>query len=230
MGPVFTDEVNEEEPPFQEPEGAVAEPEDVTTPVDPHMEYSMLHPVYTRCAKKADMDSFVQLITKSCGDIHELDTCSAPCAHAMREYSTKVGCCWETVMHAYKTLDPGAELAWRHWQGTLSGKCGITFEDDTCGDSVGEHGYSSLNKKVKELESRAQENEEYINDLYYQRYFGSSGGYDNGGYGGDDYGYYGDDGADGAWKNNGEPDALEAPKEVSGHFHSHELLRAHSDR
>lgn len=175
MGPSFTDEMNadEQEPPFEN-SSVEEDPEPAQMPAsaDPHMAYSMLHPVYTRCAKKADMNGFVDLITKSCGDIHELDSCSAPCAQAMEEYSSQVGCCWETVMHAYKSLDPGAELAWRHWQGTLSGKCGITFEKDSCGDSMGEHGFGKLKGQVKELEKRAEENEEYINDLYYKQYFG----------------------------------------------------------
>ncbi len=131
----------------------------------------MLHPVYMRCAKKTDMHAFVDTITKSCGDIHELQSCSQPCAAAMQEYSAHVGCCWETVLEAYKELDPAAEQAWRHWQGTLSGKCGITFEDDTCGDSMGEHNFQALESRVKDLQSQAEQNEQYINDLYYQRYF-----------------------------------------------------------
>lgn len=101
QAPAFTEEVNaeekEEEPPAEQaavPEEPVDVPEDEKH--DPHMHYAMLHPVYTRCAKKADMHSFVQLVVKSCGDIHELDTCSEPCAAAMRGYSERVGCCWET--------------------------------------------------------------------------------------------------------------------------------------
>lgn len=39
-------------------------------------------------------------------------------------------------MEGYKHLDWYAYHAWRHWQGTLSGKCGITFENDQCGESV----------------------------------------------------------------------------------------------
>lgn len=74
-------------------------------------------------------------------------------------------------MHAYKTLDAQAHLAWRHWQGTLSGKCGITFSDDSCGDAQGEHGYNSLKNKVQELQHEAEMNSQYINDLYYQHYF-----------------------------------------------------------
>lgn len=37
------------------------------------------------------------------------------------------GCCWETVMTAYRQLDPQAHHSWRMWQGTVSGKAGITF-------------------------------------------------------------------------------------------------------
>ena len=40
------------------------------------------------------------------------------------------------VMDGYQAIDLYAYHAWRHWQGTLSGKCGITFEEDRCGESV----------------------------------------------------------------------------------------------
>jgi len=38
-------------------------------------QYAAMHPVYKRCAKKADLTAFNAAITKSCGNIHEIGTC-----------------------------------------------------------------------------------------------------------------------------------------------------------
>ncbi len=60
--------------------------------------------------------------------------CEGPCgscsdsASGGQAASDRFGCCWETVMHGYKTLDPEAHHAWRMWQGTMSGKAGVTFD------------------------------------------------------------------------------------------------------
>ena len=41
-------------------------------------------------------------------------------------------------MNGYEALYPDAAQSWRLWQGTLSGKAGVTFESDSCGESMGE--------------------------------------------------------------------------------------------
>ena len=41
------------------------------------------------------------------------------------------------MLEGYATLYPEAAHAWRMWQGTLSGKTGVTFEDQSCGESTG---------------------------------------------------------------------------------------------
>jgi hypothetical protein len=92
------------------------------------MIYAQQHPVYTRCAKKVDMPEFVKLVRKTCGNIHELSTLAAPCRDTLAEKAKEFGCCWETVMNAYSQLDAQAHHSWRMWQGTLSGKAGITFD------------------------------------------------------------------------------------------------------
>lgn len=60
-------------------------------------------------------------------------------------------------MKAYKQLDPQAHHSWRMWQGTVSGKAGITFDHDTCGDAMGEHDYKALNGEVKELKTQVKD-------------------------------------------------------------------------
>ena len=52
------------------------------------------------------------------------------------------------VMEGYQELYPHAAHAWRTWQGTLSGKAGVTFEEKGCGSPMGEKGYGDLKKKV----------------------------------------------------------------------------------
>ena len=99
--------------------------------------YASQHPVYTRCAKAVDMPAFTEFVAQTCGNIHEVSGCSEPCAQALQAKSSEFGCCWETVMQAYAQIDASAELAWRSWQGALSGKCGISFKDEACGDSMG---------------------------------------------------------------------------------------------
>lgn len=154
-------------------------------------QYAALHPVYGRCAKTADLTAFNAEITKTCGNIHELGSCSYSCTSAMRKWSEKMGCCFETVLDAYAFADPEAAHAWRMWQGTLSGKCGVTFEEKNCGESVGEHGFKKLEDKVGDLKHTAAENQADIegieNAAYYnQQYYNSYDPY----YGGDYYDDY----------------------------------------
>ena len=107
-------------------------------------EYAALHPVYTRCAAKVDLQKFVENIRKTCGDVHELTTVTGPCKAMLLQKSKDFGCCWESVMQGYTALDPQAAHKWRMWQGTVSGKGGVTFDSDDCGESMGEKGYSDL--------------------------------------------------------------------------------------
>lgn len=51
-------------------------------------------------------------------------------------------------MDGYQQLYPHAAHAWRTWQGTLSGKAGVTFQDKSCGAPMGEKGYGDLKNKV----------------------------------------------------------------------------------
>jgi hypothetical protein len=43
-------------------------------------------------------------------------------------------------MDAYEALYPDAAQSWRLWQGTLSGKAGVTFDSENCGETMGEKG------------------------------------------------------------------------------------------
>jgi hypothetical protein len=79
----------------------------------------------TRCTRPQE---FVKTIRKTCGNVHELGTIAAPCHNMLEEHAREFGCCWETVMKAYKQLDPQAHHSWRMWQGTVSGKAGIVFD------------------------------------------------------------------------------------------------------
>jgi hypothetical protein len=128
--------------------------------------YSRDHPVYTRCAKRVDMPEFVKAITSKCGDIHELTTIASPCEHMLRVKAADFGCCWETVMAGYEELDPNAAHKWRLWQGTLSGKSGVTFDGEACGDPYGEKGYHDLSQVVAEQQSEI----EYLEDGLYEVY------------------------------------------------------------
>jgi len=134
----------------------------VGQPLSAEEEYATLHPVYTRCAKKADVAAFTKEILVKCGDIHELTYCSWTCTQALQSYADSVGCCWETVIQGYEQLDPSAGDAWRNWQGTASGKCGVSFAAESCGDSVGESSYKALESQVKGLESQANENSQVV--------------------------------------------------------------------
>ena len=73
---------------------------------------------------------FVKSIRKTCGNVHELTTLAAPCHESLENHARDFGCCWETVMKAYKQLDPQAHHSWRMWQGTVSGKAGIVFDGE----------------------------------------------------------------------------------------------------
>ena len=119
-----------------------------------------------------------------CGDIHELTYCSWTCTQALQSYADSVGCCWETVIQGYEQLDASAGDAWRNWQvyfaiqslfmrysnqlsarvsqGTASGKCGVSFAAESCGDSVGESSYKELESQVKGLASQADENSQVV--------------------------------------------------------------------
>lgn len=184
--PTEEEEDEEEEPtvaeqePFAEAEAAPAEQ------ADPETTYTTLHPVYSRCKAKVDMLGFSLAIQKTCGDIHELNDVAWPCRSAMQDYSKKFGCCWETVMDAYEALYPEAAQSWRLWQGTLSGKAGVTFDSENCGDSMGEKGYNDLTKKVSGLENVIETQSQEILTLesylayggnpYYYYYFKSHPG------------------------------------------------------
>ena len=124
---------------------------------DPELVYSAYQPVYGRCKKVVDMPQFSELIAKSCGNIHEYSDVAYPCVQAMAHESSRMGCCWETVMEGYQTLYPEAYHAWRMWQGTLSGKTGVTFDDDSCGESTGEKPFNDLQEEVGQLEGVIQQ-------------------------------------------------------------------------
>ena len=146
-------------------------------------QYAALHPVYHRCAKQADLSAFNTAITKSCGNVHELATCSHSCTSAMNEWSSKMGCCFETVLDAYKVADPAVEHAWRMWQGTMSGKCGVTFETNNCGESMGEHEFHALESDVQSIKKTAAQNQDDIqymaNAAYYNnQYYSGQNSYD----------------------------------------------------
>jgi len=134
----------------------------VGEPLSAEEEYATLNPVYTRCAKKADVASFTKEILVKCGDIHELTYCSWTCTQALQSYADSVGCCWETVIQGYEQLDASAGDAWRNWQGTASGKCGVSFAAESCGDSVGESSYKELESQVQGLASQADENSQVV--------------------------------------------------------------------
>jgi len=140
-----------------EAEGEGEEAEAAAPSPDPEDVYISMHPVYGRCKSVVNLPSFSQYIQKWCGNIHELNDVAAPCKQAMWQASDYFGCCWETVMDGYQSLYPEAYSAWRMWQGTLSGKAGIVFDDDNCGDSVGEKGYNDLKEKVSSLEDTVSE-------------------------------------------------------------------------
>eukprot|EP00961_Rhodomonas_salina_P065530 881201-Rhodomonas_salina.1 len=96
-------EEEEEEVPLEDDiEKADAEPEAVEDKEHHHIfaklaHYASLHPVFKRCISRAQMHAFSHEIMKTCGNIHELDTCAYPCWRAMTMYTDHVGCCWETV-------------------------------------------------------------------------------------------------------------------------------------
>mmetsp|Transcript_4720 Transcript_4720/g.14401 ORF Transcript_4720/g.14401 Transcript_4720/m.14401 type:complete len:330 (+) Transcript_4720:44-1033(+) len=184
----FAGEDGEEE---EDEEPTIAEQEPVAAAAaqgqaDPETTYTTLHPVYARCKSKVDMLGFSLAIQKTCGDIHELNDVAWPCRSAMQDYSKKFGCCWETVMDAYEALYPEAAQSWRLWQGTLSGKAGVTFDSENCGDSMGEKGYTDLTKKVSGLENVIETQSQEILTLesylayggnpYYYYYFKSHPG------------------------------------------------------
>ncbi len=61
-------------------------------------------------------------------------------------------------------------------QGTASGKCGVTFAEQSCGDSVGEHTYNELQNSVKQLSAQASQNSQIVHALE-SAMFGSYGSY-----------------------------------------------------
>ncbi|EKX34194.1 hypothetical protein GUITHDRAFT_147378 [Guillardia theta CCMP2712] len=203
-------------------------------------EYAKLHPVYIRCAKKVDMPDFVNFILKTCGNIHEIEHLHHTCTNAMRVESFRgilvdltslqakskaFGCCWETVMEAYEAIDANVSHQWRLWQGTLSGKAGVTFEDESCGNSVGEKGYNQLKKEVGDLTRVVARQEDYIDQVqrrelelermissqryhYYDPYYYGRGG---GGGGGDSEAGY--DSTTGMYWKDGRPASLARTEE-----------------
>uniref|UniRef100_A0A6U5AK50 Uncharacterized protein n=1 Tax=Hemiselmis andersenii TaxID=464988 RepID=A0A6U5AK50_HEMAN len=137
------------------------------------LEFAKIHPVYTRCAKLVDMPEFSDEIQRKCGDVHELKEVAAPCHDAMQAASDRFGCCWETVLHGYKTLDPEAHHAWRMWQGTMSGKAGVTFDGHGCGDAMGQKSYEGLKDQVGQLERTLEMQSFEIEQLQYPFYYDS---------------------------------------------------------
>ena len=125
-------------------------------------QYATQHPVYTRCVARVNMPDFVNLVRKSCGDVHELSTIQGPCKSMLEKKSDEFGCCWESVMQAYDVLDAQAAHRWRLWQGTISGKGGVTFDSSDCGESMGEKSYSDLKGEVNELKDVVSEQQTEI--------------------------------------------------------------------
>ena len=89
-------------------------------------------------------------------------------------------------VQAYETLDPQAAHKWRLWQGTVSGKGGVTFDSEDCGESMGEKSYSDLKNEVHELRGVVGEQQDEISDImgalwgygdYSQGYGAPSGSY-----------------------------------------------------
>jgi len=143
-------------------------------------QYAAGHPVYTRCAAKVNMPDFVNVVRKSCGDVHELSTITGPCRSMLTKKSREFGCCWESVMKAYDVLDTQAAHKWRMWQGTISGKGGVTFDSSDCGESMGEKSYSNLKGEVGELKDVVNEQQTEISSIIsalwgYNAYSGSYG-------------------------------------------------------
>jgi len=171
-------------------EGELEEaPEEAAPATDPELVYSAYQPVYGRCKKEVNMPAFSELIAKSCGNIHEYSDVAYPCVAAMHKESQRMGCCWETVLQGYQTLYPEAYHAWRMWQGTLSGKTGVTFDDESCGESTGEKPFNDLKDEVGSLEGVIQQQQSDIAYLESQMY--SQNQYDPyGGYGYDSYDPY----------------------------------------
>jgi hypothetical protein len=100
---------------------------------------------------QVDMPHFAAVIARTCGDMHELDSVARTCTAAMSAAAADFGCCWETVMGAYEALAPRQARAWRLWQGALSGKAGVEFAAEGCGEAVGEGPYKALRKEVSVL-------------------------------------------------------------------------------
>jgi len=71
-------------------------------------------------------------------------------------------------MQAYSQIDSSAEVAWRSWQGSLSGKCGISLSDHACGDSMGQSVYQHLRSEVDQLKRQQSESRQVIKDLVSQ--------------------------------------------------------------
>ncbi len=159
------EELGEGEGDLEEAEPAAAAPR-----TDPELVYSAYQPVYGRCKKKVDMNAFSGIIAKTCGNLHEYSDVAYPCVAAMQKESERMGCCWETVMEGYQTLYPEAYHAWRMWQGTLSGKTGVTFDDESCGESTGEKPYNDLKEEVGSLEGVIQQQQYDIAWLESQMY------------------------------------------------------------
>jgi len=132
---------------------------------DPELVYASYQPVYGRCKKVVNMPMFSEKIAKTCGNIHEYEQIAYPCLEAMDNEAERMGCCWETVMQGYQTLYPEAYHAWRLWQGTLSGKAGVTFDDQSCGESTGEKPFNDLKHQVGSLEDVIQQQQSDISYL-----------------------------------------------------------------
>ena len=77
-------------------------------------------------------------------------------------------------MDGYQQLYPTAYHAWRNWQGTLSGKAGVTFETQSCGAPMGSKSYSDLESKVSGLQDTVQDQNQEIQYLESMLFYGGA--------------------------------------------------------
>ncbi|KAJ1478281.1 hypothetical protein T484DRAFT_1961519 [Baffinella frigidus] len=146
--------------------GRVAlESEEMSPMVSPMGMYQAQHPVFGRCQSTHNMDAFVTLVNRKCGDLGELQTCSDACVSALKTSVAAQGCCFETIMQGYEHMQPMAAQSWRRWQGLASGKCGVEFSTETCGHSVGEKPFHDLEQSVDHVQDQATENYDNFGNL-----------------------------------------------------------------
>ena len=100
---------------------------------------------------QVDMPAFAKFVELTCGDIHALHSIAPPCADATAAAAARFGCCWATVLEGYDTLAPAAARMWRLWQGGLSGKAGIEFAVEGCGEPAGERVYDRTRSQIRSV-------------------------------------------------------------------------------